>query len=355
MFEEMTYETILGRMTDRVKQSYPAIDTREGSLLHAALAPAAIELAGAYIAMDSMLNEAFADTASRDFLIRRCAERGITPRPAVAAVRHADFDVYVEPGARFTIGGLAFYVKDKVATYTWLVQCEEAGASGNLQGGALVPVDYIEGLQTALLTDIVIPGSDAEDTESLRKRYFASFDGQAFGGNVADYKEKTMSLPGVGGVKVHPVWDGGGTVKVVIVDGLGNAPSTELIGSVQDALDPTRGAVQGIGIAPIGHVVTVVGATPVTIAIAADVTLADGYGSDAVTDGIAAAIGGYFSELIESWSDVDRLTVRISQIENRILGVTGVLDVTATSLNGSEQNLELDVDAIPVLGTVTAT
>ena len=43
----------------------------------------------------------------------------------------------------------------------------------------------------------LMPGEEEEDTESLRSRYFAGFDSQAFGGNRADYKEKVKALDGV--------------------------------------------------------------------------------------------------------------------------------------------------------------
>ena len=54
-----------------------------------------------------------------------------------------------------------------------------------------------------------MPGEDEEETESFRSRYLASFQAQSFGGNRADYLEKTEALPGVGGVRVFRAWNGG--------------------------------------------------------------------------------------------------------------------------------------------------
>ena len=79
MFETMTYEYILERMLNRVPKD---IDRREGSIIYDALAPAAAELCQMYIDLDVVLDETFADTASREYLIKRAAERGITPYPA---------------------------------------------------------------------------------------------------------------------------------------------------------------------------------------------------------------------------------------------------------------------------------
>ena len=83
MYEHVTYEDILQRMLDKVPNN---IDKREGSIVFDALASAAIELQNAYIAIDTILDETFADTASREYLIRRANERGITPKAASNAI-----------------------------------------------------------------------------------------------------------------------------------------------------------------------------------------------------------------------------------------------------------------------------
>ena len=77
MFENMTYEVILDRMEQRVSEKYPNLDLREGSIIFNALAPAAMELAIAYDALDNVLAESFVDTASREYLILACHQMGI--------------------------------------------------------------------------------------------------------------------------------------------------------------------------------------------------------------------------------------------------------------------------------------
>ena len=76
MYEAITYEDILQRMLDRVPNT---MDKREGSIIYDALAPAAAELQLMYIELDVILTETFADSASREYLILRSAERGIHP------------------------------------------------------------------------------------------------------------------------------------------------------------------------------------------------------------------------------------------------------------------------------------
>jgi uncharacterized phage protein gp47/JayE len=108
-----------------------------------------------------------------------------------------------------------------------------------------------------------------------------------------------------------------------------------------------------MGLAPIGHVVTVQGVDETTVNISTHVTFQDGWAWEDILPYVQTAIDGYFKELSEGWEDASALVVRVSQIETRLLGLTGVLDVADTTLNGISGNLVLDQNAIPIRGTVT--
>jgi uncharacterized phage protein gp47/JayE len=77
-----------------------------------------------------------------------------------------------------------------------------------------------------------------------------------------------------------------------------------------------------------------------------------GWNWDSAKSYILNAIDQYFKELGQAWDDSENLIVRISQLESKILGCEGVLDVQGTKLNGSASNLSLAADEIPVRGTV---
>lgn len=356
MYENVTYEVILDRMLDRVLAQNPNIDTREGSIIYNALAPAAVELQNMYIQLDTILNESFADTQTRDYLIRRCAERGVNVEPATYAIRQGEFvpsTLEIAIGTRFSLNLLNYVVVEKISDGIYKLQCETAGYDGNVESGTLIPIEYIEGLQTATLTEVLVPGEDEEDTEHLRQRYFDSLDSQAFGGNIKDYKEKTNSLDGVGGVKVYPVWNGGGTVKLVIINSDFDKPSDVLINSVQTAIDPTQNQGTGVGIAPIGHIVTVVGCGETSVDVTTKITFQEGWDWEALKPYAEQAIDDYFKELASDWASLDNIIVRISQIEIRLLNLTGVLDIADTTLNGIAHNLTIDADNIPIRGEVS--
>lgn len=340
----MTFEEIMQRMLDRIPDD---TDKREGSVIYDALAPCAVELAQLYTELAQFMDECFADTAGRAYLIKRAAERGLSPKPATCAVLAAKFNTTVPAGTRFSLDGLNYTVTDENT-----VTCETAGTEGNRHFGRLIPIDYVEGLETAEITSLLIPGEDDEDTEVFRARYLSGLNTSAFGGNITDYKQKTCSIDGVGGVKVYPVWNGGGTVKLVIISSEYTAPSAELVETVQNAIDPTCDG-QGVGIAPIGHIVTVEGVSDVTVDIAATITYEDGWDYAACQTYIEEAVGGYLSELRSQWADNEKLIVRISQIETRILSCPGVVDITDTTLNGSAINLTLGADDIPVRGEIS--
>lgn len=349
MFEEMTFENILNDMLSRVPGD---VDKREGSIVYDALAPAAYKLAEMYFQLANYTNLFFADTAVGEFLSRRAAEMGVIRQPATKALRKIVTDAAVSIGTRWAIEDTTYIITEADSETEYKAECEQVGAVGNHYTGALINIDNIPDV-TAELTDILIPGEDEETDEALRQRYIASLANKAFGGNVADYKQKVSALMGVGGVKVAPVWDGGGTVKLIVIDSEFNAPSGTLIDDVQEAVDPVASQGEGYGIAPIGHIVTVVGVQEEEIDVESEITLQDGYVWEDVKPAVEAAINEYFAELRSTWAESNFLVVRISQIEVRILDITGIVDVANTKLNGVAQNIELGPYEIPVLDEVT--
>lgn len=353
MFENYTYENILDSMLAQVPNT---VDKRQGSIIYDALAPAAVELQNMYINLDLILNETFADTASREYLIKRAAERGLSPYAATNAIIQAEFTpttLEINTGTRFSLDELNYSVIEKISDGMYKLQCEETGASANYKFGQLIPIDYIEGLQYAQVTQILIPGEDEEATDDFRNRYFESLQKQAFGGNITDYKQKVNAICGVGGVKVYPAFNGGGTVKLVIVNSEYQVPSQTLIATVQTTIDPVSNQGQGLGLAPIGHVVTVTGVSAQTLNINSTFTLESSYTWEDVVANINAAINNYFAELNATWADCDNIIVRISQIETRLLDVEGIIDIADTKINGTAANFQADSNSIVTLGTVT--
>ncbi|MGG7153302.1 baseplate J/gp47 family protein, partial [Clostridium neonatale] len=317
MYEDITYDLLVNRSLARVD---PAFDTREGGPIHTPVASVCVELQNMYIALDGVLNETFADTASREYLIKRASERGITPSKATYAVLKGKFDIAVDVGSRFTCGSLSYKVIELIndVEHTYKLQCEIVGTVGNSNFGNLIPIDYIQGLTSAELTELLIPGEDEEGTEDLRSDYFESYDSKAFGGNRADYKNMFKDdISGVGGIKIYRVTESNKFIKIVVITSTWEKPTSEFIDSIQEQVDPLENQGEGIGLAPIGHKVVISSVNETEINISTNLTYQGGYSFDDVKDYINTAIDEYFIELKKTWSDNDNLVVRISQIETR--------------------------------------
>ena len=103
----------------------------------------------------------------------------------------------------------------------------------------------------------------------------------------------------------------------------------------------------------IGHTVTVRPAVGKTIDVALTLTLEGSLTWEAVRPDAEAALRAYFAELVQGWADASGLTVRLSQVETRMLDIPGVLDVQGTRLNGGLANVTLEEEEIPVLGVMS--
>lgn len=401
MYEDITYELLLKRMLKQALAVDGNLDTREGSILWLGLAPGAVELQNIYLQLDNILKETFADTASREYLMRRAAERGLVPysaTPAMLELTVTPTTLELSMNIRFSIGELNYAVTGKLGEGKYELTCETAGEVGNQYGSTVLPIDYVAGLESCTVTTLLVPGEEEESTEAFRQRYFDSLNAQAFGGNRADYLEKVGTIPGVGGARVYRAWNGdirpaelippegvaqwiaevdapeqvqawlqavytaasekkltvGGVVKVVIIDSTFAVPSPTLVELVQTTLDPTQNAGEGLGTAPIGHVVLVEGVDSQQMDLTFSLSYQEGWNWEAVQPQVQQVIGDYFAELAQTWAEQETpLIVRISQIESRLLTVTGIVDIEGTSINGSPTNCTLPADHIPVLGSLT--
>ena len=349
MFEDQTFDAILTRMLNRVSNT---LDKREGSIIYTALAPIAVELAQAYADLDVFMRLTFARTADGDFLTYRTAESGVNRRPATPAVRKGVFDAAVPVGSRFRGGDVVYIVREHIAGNEYRLEAETPGAIGNVYFGSLLPIEYIEGLTTAMLADVLIPGEDEESDEALYQRYLEEINATRYGGNVDQYREWISAVPGVGRFRVQPLWNGRGTVRAIITDANNNVPSQELVDLVQNTLDPHQDGI-GTGLVPIGHVFTAFGATPKTVNVTMTVLLEEGYGPSDIEQEVEDIINGYFSEINFEEPDFVQTTIRQSVILSRLIGIAAVRDILSLTLNGVDGNIVLEPDEVAQLGTVT--
>lgn len=125
-----------------------------------------------------------------------------------------------------------------------------------------------------------------------------------------------------------------------------------MVYAVQEALDPVTCQGQGLGWAPIGHIVTVEAVTEQSVNIETTIEYKNGWSFDAAKSQIEEAIDEYLKEVNQEWKDTESLKVRIAQIESALLDLEPVVDIRNTKINGVEENLTLGTDSIAVRGDV---
>ena len=360
IYADQTYENLQNRKLARVPNDR---DKRQGSIIFDATSTNSVEEAQMYIELLRILRLTFAETSFGEYLRRRTAELGVYPEAAVHAVRlgvmHSTEGGFLDIniGERFSIEALHFVATKRIEQGHFELQCETAGVVGNQTFGRLIPVGNIRGLAKAELTDILIPGADEEDDDSLYARYEEKINMTPFAGNVDDYVLKTKKIEGVGGCEVYPVRRGGGTGDIVIIDSLYNPPSQVLIDRVQAEIDPLPHQT-GLGTAGIDHNILILGVQAAAIDIEARVITAHGLYLGQVQEEIEAVINAYFLELRQGWERRDRITpkmpiiVRVAQLISIIINIEGIEDIKDIKLNGQDTNLTIGLDEIPFAGVI---
>lgn len=358
-----SYEQILKRLLEQVDDT---LDKRQGSIIFDALAPAAMELAQCYASLEIYKEQTYLKTATGENLDNRVADYAIYRNPATNAIRIITVvDTNNEPldielGSKFTIpveyGGYNYIITERIEVGKFKARCETVGSIGNDYLGVLLPLYNINGLGKAEIVGTFQPGEDIETDEDLRKRAINAINKNAFGGNQADYRRYMQEIEGVGQVKIFPVWNGGGTVKLSFVNSDNSIPSDEFVDEVQTEIDPIVNSGEGIGLAPIGHHVTVTKPVKYKINIDVYVDVNANYSLSNVQDEIIKRINDYILEVQNSWQDSEILTIYLSKVIAYSLLVTGIDNVARVIINDEQADLQLEETAqlqqFPVIGEV---
>lgn len=376
--QKYTYDYILTEALSKVPDN---VDKREGSIIRDALSPCCYEAAKHILYLADIIEQTYIETANGLWLDGRVLEGGITRDPATYAKKLGVFKTQLDEPCQISIGQSFSTVGDTILNYTavqvyanedgdvvpgsYIMQCNTVGSVGNSYIGRIVPNDYIEKLASAEITTLLYPGEEEESDDSLRERFLANLMKTAFGGNIAQYRQWAKEIPGIGGVQVYPVWAGEGTVKLSIIDTDYNSCSSEFCQTILEKFDPENSGGEtglGLGIAPIGHKVTVSTPLPRTINVSGKITLLPGYKLETLLPQIKLALEEYLLSLRQAWENSDdennySVIVYLGRINFAILNVKGVSSAYELQLNGTDTDIRLtetsSLQEIPVLGTVS--
>lgn len=355
--DDNSFEKIMDRcLGNKILEN---VDKRPGSIIYDALAPICLELAEAYVKMDIMEEQTFLTTATGINLDKRAFDYGLSRTPATNALRIAEFKKYkmdsdgnfvhddkgnkilidmdITEGARFTLpedSSITFEYIGKTDGYN-ILKCEQTGTKGNEHVGTILPLIPIKNLIEAKITSTYKPAEDEETDEELRRRVVDSINYSSFGGNIEDYIEKVNAIDGVGNTKVFPAWQYNGSVLLSIVDPIFNPITDEFARNLKEQIDPDEDTGQGVGIAPIGHYVTITTPAKKYVNVSMSVELMNTVTLETIKEDIEKKISEYFETVRKSFSQNVNLTIYRARIIEKVLELKEVLNVKDVALNGN--------------------
>lgn len=351
---------------DRMLQRVPDTWRKEpGDFIYDAVASSPLEVKTLQANQDYVLKSAFAQYAEGQRLDNKLAEVGLTRAAAIAAIR--TLNVNADAGVAILAGHTAstvildgqgnpveFTVNDTVnfgvsGTQAVTITCKIAGTIGTVPSGSqFIFLPPIPGVRSIADGGQVVPGADTESDASAWERYDFKVRNPDTGGNKNDYVRWAREVVTVGRAKCIPLWNGPGTVKVLLVGTNFTPALPAVVADVQEYLDPGSAGL-GEGKAPCGAQVTAVAATGLPINIVATVIYHPNTDKVAAKAAFTAAVTEYLKTLAFA-ADPD---VVIAQIGSRLIGTYGIANYSGLTLNVSAADVTIGAAEVATLGTVT--
>lgn len=334
MFSNQTYEAIKQRIFDNINID---IDKREGSFLSNMVSPLSEELAKAYINMSDILSLGFIEDTFDTYLDKRVSEFGVYRKQGSKAI--GEIKVEGKEGAIITNGTLIkandlyFTVLNDIELPTdniLYVEANEVGYKYNLLANTEFELVEKNDKVTSLINETDFKnGIDIESDEDLRKRFIKVVNNPSTSGNKAHYEEWALEVNGVSRAIVYPLWNGNGTVKVMVV-GNDNKPVLEDVRkNVEDHITENM---------PIGCQLTVATPTNLDATIVATIELKEGYEIEEVKQEFEAKINEYLKSVTNEFT--------YSKVYGLLANIIGIEDIGTLTINGGNSNITISEDKI---------
>ena len=266
MYEAREKRNILAELQEA--STSPA-DKFEGTFEYDMLAANALEFAKVEVELEEAYKAAFAETSWGEYLTMIAAAFGVDRKLATKAVGTVTLsgNGTVPAGSRFTTSKSTAFVTTEEVTISEsgdvAIEAVKEGAAGNVAAGAVRNIAFnIPGITAVTNAEPTHDGYEEETDAELLERYYVFVRAPATSGNVWHYYNWAMSVEGVGSCRILPLWNGNGTVKVVIIDSNHKTASDDLKRAVYDYIETVR---------PIGATVTVDSPLPLPITVTAEI------------------------------------------------------------------------------------
>ena len=334
MFTNQTYEVIKQRILDNIAID---IDKREGSFTSNMISPLSQELAKAYINMSDILRLGFIEDNFDTFLDKRVGEFGVYRKQGSKAIGEIKVEgqegATIENGTILKANNLYFTVLNDIELpndNTIYVEANEVGYKYNLLANTEFELVEKNEKITKLVNEVDFTnGVDVETDEDLRKRFVKVVNNPSTSGNKNHYEEWALEVNGVGRAIVHPLWNGNGTVKVVIV-GNDNKPVSEgVVNNCKSHIEENM---------PIGCSLTVVTPNLLNVVIKANIELKEGYGIEDIKLDFEAALNEHLKGITTE--------LTYSKLYGLLVNHVGVEDVSLFNINNGTSNISISEDKI---------
>ena len=335
MYSEQTYEVIKQRILDNIALD---IDKREGSILNTFASANAMSLAKAYIEMGDILSLGFIEDTFDNYLDKRVSEFGVYRKKGTKATGQikvtGDEGTVISNGTTFLCNDLKFVMLNDVVIGEeddiCYVEAEEVGYKYNLSPNSIFTlIEPINGVKTLTNETTFKNGVDIETDEELRKRFIKVVNNPSTSGNKNHYEEWALEVNGVGRAIVYPLWDGNGTVKVMIVGNDNKPVLEEVINNCKLHIEENM---------PIGCQLTVITPTNLDVTIVSSVELKEGYDKEEIKQEFEAKINEYLKSVTTE--------LTYSKVYGLLANILGVEDITSLTVNGGTSNITIAEDKI---------
>ena len=334
MLSNQTYEVIKQRILDNTNIN---IDKREGSFLSNMVSALAEELAKAYINMSDILSLGFIEDNFDTFLDKRVSEFGVYRKEGTKAIGEIKVEgkegATIENGALVKANDLYFTVLNDIELPNdniIYVEANEVGYKYNLLANTEFELVEKNDKVTKLVNEANFSkGVDVESDEELRKRFVKVVNNPSTSGNKAHYEEWALEVDGVGRAMVYPLWNGNGTVKVMIIGNDNKPVNEDIINNCKLHIEENM---------PIGCKLTIATPSLLNVAINASVEVKVGYTLEDIKTDFEASLNDYLKEITTE--------LTYSKVYGLLANHVGVEDISMLKLNNSSNNIVISEDKI---------
>ncbi|MGL4569309.1 MAG: baseplate J/gp47 family protein [Fusobacteriaceae bacterium] len=222
------------------------------------------------------------------------------------------------------------------------IECLESGTVGNCGIGDIQVFEIsVPDVYKVYNEEAIDSGYDIEPFKEAKIRMEEKARNPAHSGNIFDYTLWAKSVEGVGRVSVFPIWNGPGTVKVLISDYSLQPASTELVDNTKIYIENNR---------PVGADVTVNSFNSYNADITLNVRVVQGV---ITKDELENKIKELLTLSLQNEEFTSYNIFSTAKIGRMILDIEGVIDYDDLRINGALNNVDIGNESVVVLGEIT--